>query len=258
MAICADMSYGANAAFTNDQDGNYMSAISLNQGYLTIPPGTYFTGDFTVSFWFFYKTIGYYPNIVSFSNGLGTNCLSLMFSDYEGIMHLLLYIPGVRQIDLVRTNNQFPFLAWSHVTFLLSGNMASIYFNGSLIVSKQISNYPISQFITKTNNNYLGINVDTNLNRKEMYLDAIIYDLKIFNKALTQTEISQNMNLMFNRTLVISPCETKKCGVGASCISIGGVATCSCPSGKTGDPGQLCCGKNKKNNYGEKKFKTII
>ncbi len=32
------------------------------------------------------------------------------------------------------------------------------------------------------------------------------------------------------------------CGVGAICTSNNGVATCTCPSGKTGDPKIRCCG----------------
>lgn len=37
-------------------------------------------------------------------------------------------------------------------------------------------------------------------------------------------------------------CETKKCGTGATCTLVNGVATCSCGAGKTGDPNKRCCG----------------
>jgi hypothetical protein len=37
--------------FSTDRLNSQQSAISLNNGYLKLPAGVYFKGDFTISFW---------------------------------------------------------------------------------------------------------------------------------------------------------------------------------------------------------------
>ncbi len=45
----ADLYNGVSYSLTTDRFGNANSAIYLNNGYLQVPTGVYFSGDFTVN-----------------------------------------------------------------------------------------------------------------------------------------------------------------------------------------------------------------
>jgi hypothetical protein len=47
----ADFNSGSNYSFEPDRFNLENSSISLNHGYLKLPPGVYFSGDFTFTAW---------------------------------------------------------------------------------------------------------------------------------------------------------------------------------------------------------------
>jgi len=60
---------GTSYSFTTDRFCEENSAIWFNNGYLQVPPGVFFYGDFTVIAWINLKSYQYYSRIIDFGNG---------------------------------------------------------------------------------------------------------------------------------------------------------------------------------------------
>lgn len=67
----ADIVNGSNYFTDLDRFSNPSSAIYLNNGYLTLPPGIYFEGDFSTSLWIKFKSFQDGIEIYDFGNGAG-------------------------------------------------------------------------------------------------------------------------------------------------------------------------------------------
>lgn len=159
---------GYNVEFVEDRFGNPNSAISY--GYYQIPPGVYIKGDFTISFWIrnsndYAKTIfkfenNTYDTILIFSNGFATN--------WYGVYG-----------DIYSTD-------WKLVVATLSGRTGSLYINGLLKIQKNEMYIPLNvKRITNIGN--IGEAVYQQQNNLNSYLD----DLRIYDRALSQSEIYQ-------------------------------------------------------------------
>ena len=80
---------------------------------------------------------------------------------------------------------------WHYVTGIKSGNDYSIYINGQLDIS---STEDVGSFST-------GGTISTNIGKEitGLYLNGNIAQIKIYNRALTPSEITQNYNALKNR-----------------------------------------------------------
>jgi hypothetical protein len=65
----ANLYGGSNYSFTFDRFCSANSAIYFNKGYLQVPEGVYFSGDFTVTAWIYLKSYQSYSRIFDFGNG---------------------------------------------------------------------------------------------------------------------------------------------------------------------------------------------
>ena len=79
---------GINYVFSTDRLNTPYSAVYLNDGYIQIPDGIYFNGDFTISVWVKIHTHRYCSRIVDFGGTARTDnvCFGL-----GGILNLILY-----------------------------------------------------------------------------------------------------------------------------------------------------------------------
>ncbi len=59
---------GFNYSFVEDRYGNLNSSIYFQNGYLQVPPGVYFSYDFTFTVWIKLKSFKAYSRVIDFGN----------------------------------------------------------------------------------------------------------------------------------------------------------------------------------------------
>ena len=179
--------------FVNDRNGETTSAISFNNGYYSVPPGIYFTGDFTITFWGF--SITGYSNFISFT--VNANYLDAIIF-YFGIgFNPSRYLPRINIYNgtsesSLSTPYSIELNVWDHFAITLSGKNASIFVNGSKIANG-ITNIPNN--VNRTLN-YFGTFPNNAASQAKM--DCI----KFYNRSVTYSEIKseskQTFDKMFN------------------------------------------------------------
>ena len=176
----ANLFGGLSYSFVPDRFCSLNSAIYFNHGYLKVPVGVYFSGDFTVTAWIYLKSYQYYSRIIDFGNGqasanivfsMFTNSLTLFgrIYNYSSTSHVLSTSP------IINVNQ------WYFISFVLSGTTGYIYVNGSQVANGTLSS---PNNITRKIN-YIGKSnwaSDSNA-------DAIYDEIKIFKGALSSTDI---------------------------------------------------------------------
>ena len=185
----ANMYDGVNVSFTNDRFNNPNSAIDFKNGFYVLPPGEYVCGDFTFSVWAYFRPqfpnwnrfldIGngeYLDNIViAYSNNYGSG--NIVFHTYSGQN----FLRGTISPDPFTVNT------WDHYAFVLNGTIGNFYLNGKLVASS-VQYVPdcinrTSNFIGKSN--FFG----------DFNADAVFDEIRLYNRALDQDEISNLMLL---------------------------------------------------------------
>jgi hypothetical protein len=192
----ADLYNGANYSYATDRLNNLNSSVYFNSGFLNIPSGVYFTGDFTITAWIQIKSRKRYARIVEFGNGAFSNnsiyfgCLDLTSQLYLGIRLnstsvSILTTPVTSVIELN---------TWYHVAAILQGSNAYIYVN-AIQVAIAYAIYSPKAILRKEN--YIGrtsyrsyYNSDTDPDT-----DAIYDDIKLFRGALQSTDIMNEYTL---------------------------------------------------------------
>ena len=174
-----DMIFGTNANFSSDRKGNELSALDLNFGYCTVPPGVYFKGDFTITLWGMLRNLTSYARIIDFGNGFSSNNVVLSFSNaLSGRYSVEIY--SHNKSSLV-TNETLSLNVWYFFSITLQNNLMVAHLNGKYLASGTI-NIPRNLNRTK---NYIGRS-----NWKGHYdSNAKISNLKFFNISLNHGEI---------------------------------------------------------------------
>ena len=172
----------SNAQYDLDRLGNSNAALYFNLGWAMAPAGRYFDCrvDYTAMLWI--KLISYgsnNPRIFSFHNS-GSNVVSLYYSALTGQV-------GTR-MAFATSNIVLQTGVWAHVAFTTSSSSNIIYINGQQVFADSFSCAPA----VSTANCYIGRSEsgpgDTDLN-------AVIDEFKIFNQALTPSQIVAEMKL---------------------------------------------------------------
>ena len=165
----------------------------MNQGYRKFPPGVYFNGDFTITFWIFLKNSGHGTGIFDFANGQRNNnfYIALQMHNFIGIRSCLcdstVCNPDLRSMGALQLNK------WYFISVVLENRSLMIYINGELNVKAIFpSNLPSNVL---RNSNYIGAHNWAQGSSNN--LNGTIDDLKIFNRSLNQTEINKEMNSIF-------------------------------------------------------------
>ena len=156
----------------------------IDLGYLTVPPGVYFSGSFTVSAWVKVNSIRDMARIIDFGNGPESNnvyfgvSLSTSGKPFVGILP-----NGVRYIASSQALSNY---YWYHLTGIYDGAYIKIYQNGKL--EGQVAVLGPQNVIR--NINYVGKSSWASNSLADEYLS----DLRIYDRALNYTEIQNNMN----------------------------------------------------------------
>ena len=181
----ANLFNGSNYSFVPDRCNSLNSAVYLNKGYLQVPPGVYFKGDFTVTAWIYLKSYQNYSRLFDFGNGFPSdNVVMYIHAQIGGITSNgsnSTYIATNSTISLINLNQ------WYFVSFVLGGNTCYIYVNGGQVARKISMNVPKN--LTRTSNFIGKSNSPTNPNA-----DAIYDEISIYQVALPQTDIMNMYN----------------------------------------------------------------
>jgi len=181
----ANLFGGSSYSFVPDRFGVANSAIYFNHGYLQVPAGVYFSGDFTVTAWIYLNSYQLNSRIFDFGNGPGSDNIGLAFSGTSSIMYGI-DIKGNSELD-IHTSSMISLNQWYFIAYVLSGTTGCIYVNGNQVINGPLH---IPNNITRTNN-YIGKSnwlEDSNA-------DAIYDEIKIYNQALSSIEISNQYSV---------------------------------------------------------------
>ncbi len=186
----ANLYGGTDYSFTTDRFCSVNSSIYFNSGFLQVPQGVYFTGDFTVIAWVNFKSFQPLSRIIDFGNDIDNIifCLSARTPFLFGRTGLNV------STNLETKSFNLNLNQWYHVAFVLNGTTGSIYVDG-----KQDVTGPLEAATNVLREiNYIGKSTHGKANT-----DAVYDDLKIFNGTLTAADIlndyinSTNNGLLF-------------------------------------------------------------
>jgi hypothetical protein len=188
----SDMIIGANVTLRPDRFDQPQSALYLNNGYCTVPPGVYFNGTpFTIMAWI--KKIETNPQsrLLDFANGPSSDNVALSISNYEGdnggtSPYLSIYQGNTA--GSVIANYTFTLGVWTHLASVFNGSQGFIYVNGTLHGNHTMS---IPNNVQRQNcfigrSNWHATYADPDAN-------AFFDDIKIYNRALSSEEIALDM-----------------------------------------------------------------
>jgi len=168
-----------NSNLTNDRLENPFSALKLIDGYCEASPGALylFNRDYTISLWIKLEKAIQSTTILNFGN--------LKISTIFAYINFI--ILDRDNESSFRSNNPLKLNVWMHlaVVYQESMNIGKIYLNG---------NYDSFGYFRPPQNILKGLNLigKSNLNGQHSY--ASFDEIKIFNKALTFSEIQDESN----------------------------------------------------------------
>jgi hypothetical protein len=174
------------ASLSTDRFGNPNMAYDFDgvDDYISFPSDIYFDGAFTVSAWANIRTVQSWCRLLDFGNGSNSDNVLLAFSGASSGNFVAEVIGGGQ----LYSNTTFPLNNWTFICVTLdSDNILSIYENNVLSSSMLVSLMP--QNIIRTLN-YLG---KSNWGF-DAYADGQIDDVRIYNRALSTSEIDDLFN----------------------------------------------------------------
>ena len=173
----ANLFGGSSYSYVPDRFCTANSAIYFNHGYLQVPSGIYFSGDFTVTAWIYLKSYRSWSRIFDFGNGGPSD--NVVLSTVEKMYALTFH--GSNNIPYLTSSHVINLNQWYFVAYDLSGTTGYIYVDGIQVATGTLL---VPNNIQRTSN-YIGKN---NWPTRPI-ADAIYDEIKIFQGALTSTDI---------------------------------------------------------------------
>jgi hypothetical protein len=177
----SDLYDGANYTFVSDRFDRPKSAIYFNKGYLKVPPGIYFSTNFTLIAWIRLNSYQRWSRIIDFGNGPGNDNIIFGFKEsapqltawiFKGKLGMCLDTPSTTVIQLG---------VWYHVSYVVQGQSWFIYVNG-LNVAK--GTYALLNNIVRASN-FIG---KSNF-AADSLTDAVYDDIRIYQGAFKSSDI---------------------------------------------------------------------
>jgi hypothetical protein len=174
---------GTSYSFVADRFNNSNSAIFFNNGYLQVPSGVYFYGDFTFITWIYLQSYASsWTNIFDFAQSSGSNSVNMIL--YQGSQ-----LRGNVRSSSISKSVSFQLNTWYHVALVLSGTTGYLYVNGILVNS---GSFGAPSNVLRTNN-YIG-----NSNSGYSNALAVYDDIKIYQGALSSSCIMNDYLQLLN------------------------------------------------------------
>lgn len=181
---------GGSVSFGKNRFNQTNSSIYLNNGYYTISPGgVYFNGDFTVLAWISVVNYVGFSRLIDFGNGPSSNNIIISFTDSTSGKPLVQLYSDNTAGNKLTSSIPLSLNNWYHLGVVLSGTNLYIYENGIEVASQ--SNAFIPQNVMRSScfigrSNWYPSDADAN---------AYVDELKIYNRALSLSEIQFDMSL---------------------------------------------------------------
>lgn len=178
---------GFNVLFTNDRFGTNNSALSFKNGYYKVPNGTFFAGDFSITLWIKINKMIEWAPILDF--GIATK-YNVYLTPSEKFPN-----SGKPRVDMYDSSGTGFYRVsskvlsegvWYFLVLRLNGTTANFYINGTQ--TDTFTNFRVPAIITRTTN-FIGAD-----NFHSPFLQSDIDDLRIYNRAINETEIK----ILFN------------------------------------------------------------
>ena len=182
------MSFGQNASFSEDRYGKASSALDLSFGYVQAPEGIYFSSEFTINVWIVLRSFLGCMRIIDFGNGASSDNIIFAFDcsnqKYSSTYITLNIFNNNRQKELT-VKESILLNTWYFLTAVVNDSSVRVYYNGTF---KMSGNCDLARNITRIKN-YFGKSNWAN----DPYINAKIDDFKIYNRALNENEILEEM-----------------------------------------------------------------
>ena len=179
-------------------DGAFKKAVRLNGGIVQMDANDFIVpigenGEITLEAWFYLDQHAAYDGIISIEAAAGGCCefrtmVNPNFNPFWDAGH---------HADKSLGNFTFELKEWYHYVLVADGKDGKIYVNGELI-GEQVENFEWPEF--KEAAIYIGAGENPNVHRVE---DAIIDEVVIYAKALTEEEIQESMELSIPGVLAV-------------------------------------------------------
>ncbi len=180
-------------------DGQFGKAVHLDGGIVQMVPANDFivpigeNGQITMEAWFYLNAHNAYDGIISIETVDGGCCefrtmVNPNFNPFWDAAH---------HADKSLGNFKFELKTWYHYVLVADGKDGKIYVNGEFIGS-QPENFTFPKF--KEAAIYIGAGENPNVHKVE---DAIIDEVVIYSKALTEAEVKASMELGVEGVLAV-------------------------------------------------------
>ena len=164
----------------------YSGKLQSN-GYFSAPSDVYFSGDFTVTSLVNVISTKDYSRLIDFGNGDGYDNILLTLSYYDTGEPLVRVYKDMDYDAMGSPSSQALVISqWTHVASILQGNNISVFLNCTLTHSETITFTPRNLIRT---NNYIGKS-----NWDNEYANAKFRNVRIYNRALSQSELRNDFN----------------------------------------------------------------
>jgi hypothetical protein len=179
----ANMYGGANYKYTYDRFCSINSAIYFNSGYLQVPPGVYFCGDFTTIFWIQNQIqVAQDVRVLDFTNLLSG-------ARFDDITHYLQANTRYPTIEIWSNNSISSFRPaftlqsniWYHIAFVSKQGIVSSFINGAKVASS--TTMKVANCVNRTYNRF------GNPIWSSVYINAVLDEMKIYSGALSANQI---------------------------------------------------------------------
>lgn len=176
-----------NCSFVSDQASPNTKSLFLYNGYMVLRSDVYFSGDFSITSWIKVNAKISRQRLIDCGNGQGQDNIVISIS-YPTLLNVVLdvYIGSTnyRRLSSILIPN---INEWYHLSFTLSQTTMKLYVNGVFESSITNSYRPAEKIRSKC---YIGrSNWDAGL-----YANAYFRDLRIYNRALTDSEVNSLSN----------------------------------------------------------------
>ena len=184
----ADMFGGLNASLTADRFDRPSSAISLINGYYKLPPRVYFSLSYSFLVWVRPRALTAWARILEVSNGAQND--NVYFSLNEAITGGIAntFCAGNTIYLNAKAPTKLTLNQWQHVAFVFNYPMYYLYLNGIQIFTLTTTKGPNN--VTRTIN-FVGKSVNLPASANS---NTDLDEMKIFNRALSLTEVRFEMN----------------------------------------------------------------
>ena len=253
----ADLYNGTNYSYATDRLNNLNSSIYFNSGFLNIPSGVYFTGDFTITAWIQIKSRKRYARIVEFGNGaFSENSIYFGCQDLTSQLYLGIRLNSTTSSLTTPVTSVIELNIWYHVAAVLQGKNAYFYVNAIQVANGQI--YSPSAILRKEN--YIGrtsyrsyYNADTDPDT-----DAIYDDIKLFKGALQSTDIMNDYSSSYTSTTPLSTVSSSSSSSSSASTISTSSSTVIYLNSTSCQNGTVCCFGSYGKNCGLKSNSTIF